>query len=185
MDEVQYAAAIDLHARTNHQKAMTAAQCGNWEEAQRCTSVAVMAGSGRLLTPTANESSIPDLVAAAAERGLLVDAPAPQPMPLDLCQAAIKRHGASHRLMQQAATMNGDHGEAQRLHVIALAAEKGTMLASDKGAAHLSAAAAVHGLLVNASGAPVAHQPTEPVTERYHPNRLGGQPLGPKLTGQT
>jgi hypothetical protein len=186
MDQREYTGAIQLHAKTNRLQAHAAAQRGDFIEAGRCNEIAAMADTGRLLAPRATEHNIPDLVAGAAALGRLVESPDVPPMGVDQCRAAIKQHGVSYRLLQKAATMQGNHGAAKRLDEIATAAEDGKLLASDASAPHLAAAAAVHGLLVDDSGAQVQPpQASATLADPYVKGRLGGQPLGPKLEGQT
>jgi hypothetical protein len=63
--------AIKLHGTTNHHKSRVAAARGDGEEAARCHAIAIAAEQGRLLAPTAFESHMPDLVAAAQAHGLV------------------------------------------------------------------------------------------------------------------
>jgi heme oxygenase len=72
MDASQFKAALMHHCRTNRLQALDASHRGDFERAKRCTAIADMADKGKLLAPTRQDPSVPDLVAAATALGLLV-----------------------------------------------------------------------------------------------------------------
>lgn len=181
MDDRQFAEAIRLHGVTNRRQASSAALRGDGVEAERCHAVAAMAESGKLLMPRATEHNVPDLVAGAKALGRLVDSPDRPGMDLDHCRAAIAARGRTARMEISTAMGAGQQFAAVRLDAIATMAESGKLLVTapgDSSDPDLQAAAAVYGLLVDASGTPVPFVPAVPEST-VDPARVGGQPTAP------
>jgi hypothetical protein len=76
MTDKEFALALALHGATHRKKQETAALTGHYDISGGCMKIADFAEKGRLLAPVPGHfghSHLPDLYAAAAERGLLVD----------------------------------------------------------------------------------------------------------------
>jgi 4-aminobutyrate aminotransferase-like enzyme len=148
LDQVKKA--IALHGVTASKQAHIQGQRQDWPAVGRNNAIAAAAAGGHLLHPTVNEAAIPDLVEAAHEFGLLVPLEEVKLMSKEACIAAIRRHGVTAGIQQRAETHNGNHGAAQRLDRIAVAAERGRLLAAKPGdvsTPQLHEAAEFHGLI--------------------------------------
>jgi hypothetical protein len=71
MDKQQTLEALRLHSVTHGHLAYSASQRGDFESATRYQQISNAAAAGRLLAPTALESHMPDLLAAAQAHGLV------------------------------------------------------------------------------------------------------------------
>jgi hypothetical protein len=114
-----------------------ARQRGDHHRVARCHAISAAADKGLLLPQMKGEASVPDLVAAATEHGLMApEAPAKQVDPKQF-RAALHAHGRTCKAEAARASTNGNSGLAERLTAIAEAAlDRGVLLAPRPGDHH-------------------------------------------------
>jgi hypothetical protein len=76
MTDLDFAQALALHAKSHRIQQTTAGATGHYDMSGRCMAIADAAEHGKVMAPIAGhpaDSHTPELYAAAAERGLLID----------------------------------------------------------------------------------------------------------------
>jgi hypothetical protein len=76
MTDKEFALAVKLHGQTHRLKQISSSATGHYDISGGCMAIAAAAECGKVLAPIPGHfghSHVPELYAAAAERGLLVD----------------------------------------------------------------------------------------------------------------
>ena len=128
MDDAQFAQALALHRQTHRTKQRTAAETGHFDISRRCMAIANAADVGKVLAAFPGDSNTPDLHAAAAARGLIMDNTDRQPMSREDFDKALAQYGKTKRCEVSTAMAAGQQFLAVRCSEIAAMAESGKLL---------------------------------------------------------